>query len=144
MRRSRARARDSRRSGSADATARTVQTERARQPRIDSEAWNGIGCWPLDTGPLAMTTAALDLARKTHAYDVIDMEYLRHGDKPLLASVYVPRGDGPFPALVECHGGAWCLSDRTREKLRYEYMAARGIVSVALDFRSGNADPYPA
>ena len=55
-----------------------------------------------------------------------------------------PRGEGPFPALVECHGGAWCLSDRTTEKLRHQAMAAHGIVSIALDFRSGNEAPYPA
>ena len=74
----------------------------------------------------------------THDFDVEDIEYLRHGDKPLLARIYTPRGAGPFPALVECHGGAWCLSDRLTEKVRHEYMASRGIISVALDFRSGN------
>jgi acetyl esterase len=81
---------------------------------------------------------------KTHEFDVEDVEYLRHGDKPLLARIYSPRGEGPFPALVECHGGAWCQSDRLTEKVRHEFMASRGIVSVALDFRSGNTDPYPA
>ena len=89
-----------------------------------------------------MTTAILDA--KTHEFDVEDVEYLRHGDKPLLARVFKPRGEGPFPALVECHGGAWCLSDRTTERLRHEAMASHGIVSIALDFRSGNEEPYPA
>jgi acetyl esterase len=89
-----------------------------------------------------MTTATLDV--KTHAFDVEDIEYLRQGDKPLLARVFRPRGEGPFPALVECHGGAWCLSDRTTERPRHEAMATHGIVSIALDFRSGNEDPYPA
>ncbi len=89
-----------------------------------------------------MTTAVLDAA--TREFDVADVEYLRHGDKPLLARVYTPRGAGPFPALVECHGGAWCMSDRFSEKLRHEYMASHRIVSIALDFRSGNTDPYPA
>ena len=88
-----------------------------------------------------MTTAVLD---RTTDFDVADIEYLRHGDKPLLARVYKPRGTGPFPAMVECHGGAWCLSDRFTEKLRHEYMASHGVVSIALDFRSGNTDPYPA
>ena len=94
-----------------------------------------------------MTTATLDAklpATKTHEFDVEDVEYLRHGDKPLLARVFKPKGEGPFPALVECHGGAWCLSDRFTEKLRHQAMAAHGIVSIALDFRSGNEDPYPA
>jgi acetyl esterase len=88
-----------------------------------------------------MTTAVLD---KTTAYDTDDIEYLRHGDKPLLARVFKPRGEGPFPALVEVHGGAWCLSDRKTEHLRHEFMASHGIVSIALDFRSGDTDPYPA
>ena len=89
-----------------------------------------------------MSTAVLEA--KTADYDVEEIEYLRHGDKPLLARIYKPRGAGPFPAMVECHGGAWCLSDRMTEKLRHQFMASHGIVSIALDFRSGNEDPYPA
>jgi acetyl esterase/lipase len=89
-----------------------------------------------------MTTAILEA--KTAEFDVDDVEYLRHGDKPLLARLFKPRGAGPFPALVECHGGAWCQSDRTTERLRHQFMASHGIVSIALDFRSGNEDPYPA
>lgn len=89
-----------------------------------------------------MATAILEA--RTTEFDVEDVEYLRHGDKPLLARIYKPRGAGPFPAMVECHGGAWCMSDRFTEKPRHEYMAAHGIVSIALDFRSGNEDPYPA
>ena len=93
-----------------------------------------------------MTTATLDAGTtaSTTAFDVEDVEYLRHGDTPLLARVHKPRGAGPFPALVECHGGAWCLSDRTTEHLRHKAMASHGIVSIALDFRSGNEAPYPA
>src|SRR6476646_1465922 len=89
-----------------------------------------------------MTTAVLEA--KTAEFDVDEVEYLRHGDKPLLARIYKPRGAGPFPAMVECHGGAWCQSDRMTEKLRHQFMASHGIVSIALDFRSGNEDPYPA
>jgi acetyl esterase len=84
------------------------------------------------------------LSAKPQNIDVDDVEYLRHGDKPLLARVHKPRGEGPFPALVECHGGGWCAQDRLTEKLRHEAMAANGIVSIALDFRSGNEAPYPA
>ena len=39
-----------------------------------------------------MTTAVLEA--KTTEFDVDDVEYLRHGDKPLLARVYKPRGAG--------------------------------------------------
>jgi acetyl esterase/lipase len=92
-----------------------------------------------------MTTTVLETKpQSTAQYDVEDVEYLRHGDKPLLATIYKPKGAGPFPAMVECHGGAWCMSDRMTEKLRHQYMASHGVVSIALDFRSGDTDPYPA
>ena len=89
-----------------------------------------------------MNTAVLEA--RTHEFDVAEIEYLRHDDKPLLARIYTPRGDGPFPALVECHGGAWCASSRTTEQVRHKAMAESGIVSIALDFRSGTEAPYPA
>jgi acetyl esterase/lipase len=89
-----------------------------------------------------MSTATIEAG--TTEFDVSDVEYLRHGDTPLLARIFKPRGSGPFPALVECHGGAWCMSNRLTEHLRHEYMASHGIVSIALDFRSGNEAPYPA
>src|SRR5882757_5894428 len=101
-----------------------------------------IGQFSLVHRVTCMTTAILE--DKIQAFDVEDVEYLRHGDKPLLARVHKPHREGPFPALVECHGGAWCFQDRHTEKLRHEFMASHGIVSIALDFRSGNEAPYPA
>src|SRR5258708_34749086 len=88
-----------------------------------------------------MTTAILET--KITEFDVDDVECLSRRGTPLLSRVFKPRGAGPFPALVECHGGAWCMSDRNTEKLRHQFMALHGIVSIALDFRSGNEDPYP-
>jgi acetyl esterase len=47
-------------------------------------------------------------APAAYAVDVEDVEYLRHGNAPLLARLFKPRGPGPFPLIVELHGGAWC------------------------------------
>lgn len=80
----------------------------------------------------------------TAEFDARDIEYLRHGDAPLLARLYTPRGLGPFPLLVECHGGGWCANDRFAERLRHEALAAHGVIAMALDFRSGEEAPYPA
>src|SRR3712207_1353639 len=44
------------------------------------------------------------------AYDVTDVEYLRHEQAYLLARLYVPRGRGPFRSVVELHGGVWTLN----------------------------------
>ena len=76
--------------------------------------------------------------------DVEDIEYLRHGDKPLLARVYKPRGTGPFPLIVDIHGGAWCKKDRTSDAGTDEPLARSGVVVVALDFRMGTEGRYPA
>ena len=54
--------------------------------------------------------------------EVRDVEYLRHADTPLLARVYKPLGKGPFPLIVDVHGGAWCRKDRTSD------VATDGIV----------------
>jgi len=80
----------------------------------------------------------------THEFKVEDVEYLRHGDTPLLARLYRPQGTGPFPIMVELHGGAWCRSDRLGDKLIHEALAKSGVVVVALDWRQPPVAPYPA
>lgn len=79
-----------------------------------------------------------------HEIDVEDIEYVRHGDKPLLARVYRPRGTGPFPLVIDVHGGAWCKKDRTSDAGTDEPLARSGVVVVALDFRMGLEGRYPA
>jgi acetyl esterase len=84
-------------------------------------------------------------AAKSFEYEVEveDVEYLRHGDTPLLARLFKPRGNGPFPAIVELHGGAWCLGDRLQDSSINEKLARRGILVAALDFRVPPAASYP-
>ncbi len=87
-----------------------------------------------------MTTAELT----RYEIDVSDVEYLRHGDKPLLARIYKPRGKGPFPIIVDLHGGAWCKKDRTSDAGTDEPLAKSGVIVVALDFRMPPEARYPA
>ncbi|HZP39350.1 MAG TPA: alpha/beta hydrolase [Methylomirabilota bacterium] len=79
----------------------------------------------------------------SHDIDVRDLEYLRHGDRPLLARLFVPRGEGPFPMVVELHGGAWCRGDRTSDTILNEPLARSGVVVAALDFRQPPEAAYP-
>jgi len=77
--------------------------------------------------------------------DIEDVEYLRHGDRPLRARIYKPRGTGPFPLIIDLHGGAWTKKDRTSDAGTDEPLARSGVVVVALDFRMPPADAgYPA
>ncbi len=73
-----------------------------------------------------------------------DVEYTRHGGTPQLARLYRPQGPGPFPIMVELHGGAWCRQDRLADKLIHESLARTGVVVASLDFRQPPAAPYPA
>ena len=77
-------------------------------------------------------------------FSVEDVEYLRHGDTPKLARIFRPHGAGPFPMVVELHGGAWCRGSRTEDILINETLARSGVVVAALDFRMPPEAPYPA
>ncbi|HTO10889.1 MAG TPA: alpha/beta hydrolase [Candidatus Binatia bacterium] len=79
----------------------------------------------------------------SHQIDVEDVEYLRHGDKPLLAKVFKPRGQGPFPLVIQLHGGAWFRGDRNSDTLMNEALAKSGVVVAALDFRQPPESAYP-
>ncbi len=76
--------------------------------------------------------------------DERDVEYQRQGDKPWLARIYQPRGAGPFPTIVDVHGGAWHNGDRTNNAGIDRALAARGIVVAAVDFRQPPEAGYPA
>jgi len=80
----------------------------------------------------------------THDIAVEDVEYTRHGDTPLLARLYRPKGAGPFPIMVELHGGAWCRQDRLADTVIHESLARSGVIVAALDFRQPPVAPYPA
>jgi acetyl esterase/lipase len=90
------------------------------------------------------SNAASAPAAGADAFTVEDIEYLHHDGKPLLLRLYRPNGPGPFPLLVDLHGGAWCGQDRTSDALFNEALARSGVVVAALDFRMPPIAGYPA
>jgi acetyl esterase/lipase len=79
---------------------------------------------------------------KAYEFTTEDVEYLRHGDRGLTLRLYKPRGAGPFPAVVDLHGGAWGKGSLEECRGRDEALAKAGVLAVGLDFRDGN-DGYP-
>lgn len=79
-----------------------------------------------------------------YEFKVEDVEYRRDGDRSWLALTYQPQGDGPFPALLLVHGGAWNNGNRTGTPEIGEALAASGVVVASVDFRMGAEDPYPS
>ena len=62
----------------------------------------------------------------------------------LLARICQPVGDGPFPPLLDLHGGAWAGKDRFANVAMAEAMARSGILTVSVDLRLSGEAPYPA
>jgi acetyl esterase len=81
---------------------------------------------------------------KRYEIKVWDAEYRRDPARTLIARIYQPQGPGPFPGLLDLHGGAWNEQDRTANAPVDERLAASGIVVVAIDLRLAKEAPYPA
>ncbi|HEY7064211.1 MAG TPA: alpha/beta hydrolase [Chloroflexota bacterium] len=92
---------------------------------------------------MASQTLRYDPAAR-YDYKVEDIEYRREGGRSWPALTYQPQGAGPFPALLEIHGGAWNNGDRTGAPALAEGLAASGVVVASIDFRMGGEDPYPS
>lgn len=82
--------------------------------------------------------------RSAHEFAVRDLVYSTSGGKERLARLYQPAGTGPFPALVQVHGGAWNNKDRTDGQNAALDLCAAGIVVLSIDFRNAPEAPYPA
>jgi acetyl esterase/lipase len=79
-----------------------------------------------------------------YEFMVKDIVYQRAGGKQRLARLYQPAGSGPFPAVLQVHGGAWNNKDRSDGQNTALDLAAAGIVVLAIDFRNAPEAPYPA
>src|SRR5688572_6416793 len=62
----------------------------------------------------------------------------------LMARVYQPVGAGPFPTVLDLHGGAWNGKDRTAEEPMDRALAGSGVLVVAIDLTLAPEAPYPA
>jgi acetyl esterase len=79
-------------------------------------------------------------------YDVkvTETEYRRTPARALMARIYAPQGTGPFPALLDLHGGAWNNKNRTANEPMDRALAASGMLVVAIDLTLAPEAPYPA
>jgi acetyl esterase len=62
----------------------------------------------------------------------------------LMARIYQPKGLGPFPTVLDLHGGAWNRKDRFAEEPMDRALAASGLLVVAVDLTVAPEAPYPA
>jgi acetyl esterase len=73
----------------------------------------------------------------------VELRTTRAG-RTLMARIYQPAGTGPFPTVLDLHGGAWNAKDRHAEEPMDRALAASGVLVVAIDMTLAPEAPYPA
>jgi len=76
--------------------------------------------------------------------DVTEVDYRRDQDVSWMVRVYQPKGTGPFPVMLDVHGGRWSRGTRTNSEVMDRALAESGIVVAAIEFRLAPDHPYPA
>ena len=110
-------------------------------------------------GMTAMAAASVTgiATAKSKAYDPNAKFELKVSEVPfrknnagrqLMARIYQPvpskSNPGPFPVLLDLHGGAWQRKDRTAEEPMDRAIASSGVLVVAIDMTLSKEAPYPA
>jgi acetyl esterase/lipase len=73
--------------------------------------------------------------------------YARTGLRKLKLDVYLPTApaDGPRPAILQVHGGAWVVGSRKEQGIPLlNHLAANGWVGFNVDYRMGPFHTWPA
>jgi acetyl esterase/lipase len=66
--------------------------------------------------------------------------YATHDSVALAGDLYLPKGAGPFPALVGVHGGGWVQGVRGQFQHWGKYLAERGVALFAISYRLAKPD----
>ena len=90
-----------------------------------------------------MTTTTYD-PQKKYSVNIIDKVYLEDGEDSFGVRIYQPEGTGPFPVLLDVHGGAWQGGSNTDGEYFDKKLAQSGVLVAAIDFRVAPKHPYPA
>lgn len=75
---------------------------------------------------------------------IIDATYRQDDDKSWSVRIYRPEKQGPYPALLDVHGGAWSSGGCTDNEKIDLSLAARGMVVFAIECRTAPTYTYPA
>src|SRR5262249_40671632 len=63
------------------------------------------------------------------------LTYATHDGVALQGDLYLPKGTGPFPALVAVHGGGWQQGVRGQFQFWGPYLAAHGYALFTISYR---------
>ena len=100
---------------------------------------------PATSSSAVVSSRALRLTSEPVAFHTQEVDYLQVNGKTFQVTIYQPEGAGPFPAILDVHGGAWVRDDVHRDEhvLIDKALAAMGMVVAAIDFRQSPKHHYP-
>ncbi len=119
---------------------------RTRPSRVPREDWRTGRRCRLSRRCGAAAARRPTTRRRSSTVTVSEVEFRRnarrpHADGPRLSARTAP---GPFPAVLDLHGGAWNAKDRHAEEPMDRALAASGVLVVAIDMTLAPEAPYPA
>jgi acetyl esterase/lipase len=97
-------------------------------------------------GILALSPARADEPKPAGAAKTdYDLVYTKAGDTELKLDIArPPGGDGPFPAVLVIHGGAWRQGNKKDMRPLMLELARRGYVAVSPQYRFCPKETFPA
>lgn len=101
---------------------------------------------PTTTMPSASTTTsttASTTAPNATGTSATDIAYASVSSAQKL-DVYMPYGNGPFPAVVLIHGGAFMIGDKGGEAANAKVLTDNGYVAVSINYRLSGEAQFPA
>ena len=82
--------------------------------------------------------------QKKYTVNTIDTVYIEDKQDSFDVRIYQPGGVGPFPVLLDVHGGAWQGGSNSDGEYIDQKLAESGVLVAAIDFRVAPQNPYPA
>lgn len=138
---------ETRQPGTAPVDDKPVRKTELNQPEvIDSSDKNELPKdQPVDKSAAGAEAVKPEPKKYNYEYKKIpNVTYSKGQGYSLLCDIYQPIGDGPFPALLAIHGGAWTHGSKLN-MIRHAWKLARaGYVVVAINYRHAPQYKFPA
>ncbi|MFH0781797.1 MAG: alpha/beta hydrolase [Pseudomonadota bacterium] len=83
-------------------------------------------------------------AKSKYKVRVVDLTYRQDQEGSWPVRIYLPEKHGPFPALLDVHGGAWTKGGCTDNEIIDLSLAESGLVVIAIECRKSPRYTYPS